>query len=44
MLEADVNGELELSRMTPASTRNSFAEGSRFSRLEEYGCLGDDRG
>jgi hypothetical protein len=28
----------DLSKMTPASTRNSLADGSRFSKLEEYGC------
>ena len=35
MLAADVKMLLVLSRMTPASTRNSLADGSRFSRLDE---------
>ena len=39
-LKADVNfGALMLSRRTPASTRNSLAEGSRFSKLAEKGCI-----
>lgn len=35
ILEETVEINLDLSSMTPASTRNSLAEGSRFSRLEE---------
>ena len=35
MLAADER-KLDLSKTIPASTRNSFAEGSKFSRLEEY--------
>jgi hypothetical protein len=35
MLEDTVERMLDLSRVTPASTRNSFADGSRFSKLDE---------
>ena len=35
ILDAEVKTWLELSKMTPASTRNSLALGSKFSRLDE---------
>ena len=38
MLAETVDRMDDFSKMTPASTRNSFADGSRFSRLDEYGC------
>ena len=45
MLKAEVNlGALMLSRSTPASTKNSLAEGSKLSKLAEKGWIFSGKG